>query len=357
MLQGNDEHDRKHTYDKASRLTDTGVEYETFGNATKMSSGDAGGNELVSTYYVDNQVLSQEQKKELLDYKYDPLGRTLETAKENKETKVKSNVIGHYAGAGDALTWTCEEEDKKECSEGKGKWARNIPGIDGVLDATQEDGKAPVLQLHDLEGNVVGTVVDSETETKLTSTYNSTEFGVPSEGKAPPKYAWLGAGGVATEPAFGTGTVTQGGASYVPQIARNLQTAPVVPPGAFPDGPGTGSPRVATLPGWVSEMTASESAKRIAEYAPRQEALEREAEEKLLQQCREEGGCGPEVGGNAPGEGGEGEGPYTEDPSWLLTATEAKILTYAFATEAPSWGSPGRRSACLSKLSKLSGGT
>ena len=96
------------------------------------------------------------------------------------------------------------------------------------------------MQLHDLQGDIVATVKDSEAETKLASSYNSTEFVVPQPGTTPPKYAWLGAGGVATEPAFGTGTVTQGGASYVPQIARNLQTAPVVPPGAFPDGPGTG---------------------------------------------------------------------------------------------------------------------
>ena len=208
--------------------------------------------------------------------------------------KTAATVISHYSGPGAALTWTSEEEEKK--------WSRNIPGIDGALDAIESSSGSTTLQLHDLEGDIVGEAAVSETETKLLKSYNSTEFGVPSEGKAPPKYAWLGAGGVATEPAFGTGTVTQGGASYVPQIARNLQTAAVVPPGAFPDGPGTGSPRVATLPGWVSEMTASESAKRIAEYAPRQEALEREAQEKILKQCQEEGGCGAEP----PSAGGDG---------------------------------------------------
>jgi hypothetical protein len=52
-----------------------------------------------------------------------------------------------------------------------------------------------VLQLRDLEGNIVGAVEDNHTVTKLASTYNSTEFGVPTEGKTPPKYAWLGAAG------------------------------------------------------------------------------------------------------------------------------------------------------------------
>jgi DNA-binding beta-propeller fold protein YncE len=221
----------RHTYDEANRLADEGIEYETFGNATKMPSGDAGGHEIVSTYYVDNQLASEEQNKQLVDYKYDPMGRTIETASENKETKAKANVVSHYAGSGNALTWT---------SEGTEKWTRNIPGIDGTLSATQEVGKAPVLQLHDLEGNIVGVVEDKETVTKLASTYNSTEFGVPNEGKTPPKYAWLGAAGVSTETSFGSGAATQAGAAYVPQVARALQTAPVVPPGAFPNGsPGT----------------------------------------------------------------------------------------------------------------------
>ncbi len=77
-------------------------------------------------------------------------------------------MISHY-GSGSALTWT---------SEGAEKWTRNIPGIDGALDAIQESGKTPLLQLRDLQGDIVGTVVDSESETKLFSTYNSTEFGV-----------------------------------------------------------------------------------------------------------------------------------------------------------------------------------
>jgi hypothetical protein len=62
------------------------------------------------------------------------------------------------------------------------------------------------------------------------------EFGVPQPGTTPPKYAWLGAAGVSTETSFGSGVATQSGASYIPQVARALQTAPVVPPGAFPGG-------------------------------------------------------------------------------------------------------------------------
>ena len=109
----------------------------------------------------------------------------METVAENEKAKTKTTTITHYDSGGGALAWT---------SEGTEKWTRNIPGIDGALDATQEASKAPILQLHDLKGNIVGTVGDGESETKLLSTYNSTEFGVPQPGTTPPKYAWLGAG-------------------------------------------------------------------------------------------------------------------------------------------------------------------
>jgi hypothetical protein len=90
-------------------------------------------------------------------------------------------------------------------------------------------GGSIALQIHDLEGDVVGMVEDSETVTKLASPYNSTEFGVPQPGTTPPKYAWLGASGVSTETSFGAGVATQNGASYIPQIARALQTADAKP--------------------------------------------------------------------------------------------------------------------------------
>ncbi len=255
-----------HSYDAANHLIDAGVKYETFGNILTLPEADAEGHALTSTYYVDNQVLSQTQNGTTNEYVYDPVGRTMETKSEVKSTKVKTAVIPHYSGPGEALTWTSEEEGKK--------WSRDIPGIDGALDAIEKSGEEtkPVLQIHDLQGDIVGEASDSETETKLLKTYNSTEFGVPNEGKAPPKYAWLGAGGVASETSFGTGTVTQGGASYVPQIARNLQTAPVVPPGAFPDGQGTGSENTAEIPGWYISLSNAESAATVAEWTAKQEA-------------------------------------------------------------------------------------
>ncbi len=250
-----------HSYDSAGRMLDPGVSYETFGNTTALPSSDAGGYEMTSTYYSDGQLAMQVQKKTALAFAYDPSGRTMETVTENQETKEKATAISHYAASGGGVTWT---------SEGTGKWTRNVPGIGGSLVATQASGKEAVLQLHNLGGSIVATAAMSETETKLLTTYDPTEFGVPSEGEEPHKYGWLGAFGAASELDF-SGTLTMSGRAYVPQIARDLQTDQVTPPGAFPDGTGPGAPYTTAL---SPEVTAAGST--FAAGAPTREA-ERQA--------------------------------------------------------------------------------
>ncbi len=265
-----------HAYDSANRLTDDGIEYETFGNTTKLPAADAGtgegAHELKSTYYIDGQVATQEQSEKMLAYTYDPAGRT-ETTETKIKGKLESTAVSHYAGSGSALTWT---------SEGSSKWTRDIPGIDGGLDAIQTSSGSPVLQLHDLNGDIVGTASLSESETKLLSTYNSTEFGVPVGGKEPPKYSWLGADGVTSE--LPSGETVQDGVTYVPLTGAPLQTQPVeIPlpikyyePYEKPNAEGaTWGPASAAL--------------RVAEYWE----AKRKAEE--ADQCHEEEAyCGPD---------------------------------------------------------------
>src|SRR5438128_5050705 len=269
-----------HTYDAANRLDDPGEAYEEFRNTTKLSAADAGGPklELTTSYYVDGQVASQKQNEQTLRYTYDPAGRTETTGAEGKTV---GTTVSHYAGAGEAVSWTAESTET---------WTRDIPGIDGTLSATATSSGQVTLLLHDLQGNVVATAAKSESETKFLTTYNSTEFGVPGEGKAPPKYAWLGAAGVSTEPAFESGVATKGGASYVPQIALSLQTAPIVPPGACPDGCGSWSPYVASITAADLASVEAQGAQAYAEAeAARQEAARRKAEEEAAEAGAEEG--------------------------------------------------------------------
>ena len=256
----------KHSYDATDRLTDSGVSYEAFGDQTKVPAADAGGHEITATFYVDNQAHSQTQNGKTLTYSYDPTGRAEGTT--SKEGSTESTAYNQYSGPGEAVSWI---------SEGT-KWTRNIPGIDGTLTAIEKSGEetTPVLQLHDLQGNVVATAALSETETKLLSSYNSTEFGVPING-TPPKYSWLGAFGQATE--LSSGATASGGSDYVSQLGAPLQTQTIVPPGAAPNGTYV-APYISTMtPGaWdVTAEAATKAGERSAAIAKAaQELWERE---------------------------------------------------------------------------------
>jgi streptogramin lyase len=290
---------QEHTYDEANRLTDSGITYDPLGNVTKLPSGDAESHTLESTFYVDNAVATQTQNGVTNDYYMDPDGRVRETITGAKK------LISHYDGSGEAVAWTCEGTEKAEACESGGKWTRYIPGIDGTLTAV-ENGKGatyetPILQLHDLQGDIIATIKDKTGETKLESTYNPTEFGVPNGGKEPPKFAWLGAEGV--EKSLASGVVTEGATSYVPQTGMALQSEEVAPPG-LPDGSG----------GQAASFTASpwnlQGAERVGAEAPGQEAQrEKEAWETACLQSPTPG-CPNYV---AP-PGGAPEAPASPEP-------------------------------------------
>ncbi len=216
-----------HSYDAADRLTDSGVEYETLGNQTKIPAADAEGQAITASFYADNQTHIETQGGKMITYNIDPAGRVREMLSEEGSKKI--TTVNHYAGAGETISWASEEEGATKT------WTRNISGIDGALMAVEKSGEetTPVLLLHDLEGNIVAEAKLSETETKLIKTYNSTEFGVPVNG-TPPKFSWLGALGVGTETPSGDDTA--GGVSYVSQLGAVMQTQTVIPPGAAPNG-------------------------------------------------------------------------------------------------------------------------
>jgi hypothetical protein len=274
---------QEHKYDEANRLIDSEITYDPLGNVTKLPSGDAEGHALESTFYVDNAVATQIQNGVTNNYYMDPGGRVRETITGAKK------AITHYDGSGEAVAWTCEGSEKAETCESGGKWTRNIPGIDGTLTAV-ENGKGatdetPILQLHDLEGDVAATIKDKTGETKLESTYNSTEFGAPNGGKEPPKFAWLGAGGV--EKSLASGVITEGATSYVPQIGKALQPEGVDPVGE--GGSGGGAPYTSQVEPWVWQGAATSAAEAPGKEAGR----EREAAEKACEATGE--GCEAEV--------------------------------------------------------------
>jgi streptogramin lyase len=277
--------EEKHTYDEANRMIDTGIEYEGLGNITKLPAGDAEGHELKSTFYVDGAVASQSQNGVTNEYGLEPVGRVLTTTTGGKTT------INHYDASGEAVAWSCEAATGTEACE-SGKWTRYIPGIDGTLAAEQTNGGAPVLELHDLMGDVVATAELSPSATKLLSTYNSTEFGVPNNEKTPPKFAWLGASDVSKS--LSSGVITYGATSYVPQTGRTLQTLSVESPG-YPSPIGGGTYATFTAEPWNMQGGARVEAEAPAIAATEQREAEEAACRAAPESCSEDPGWSGDV--------------------------------------------------------------
>jgi tripartite motif-containing protein 71 len=302
-----------HKYDPADRLTDEGVGYDVFGNMTTVPASDAGGHELKSSFYVNGQVQSQTQNEQTNSYELDPEGRVMQVVASGKEAS--GTMIDHYSGPGEAISWTSKV--------GTGEWTRNIAGIDGTLSAVQTNGGTPVLDLHDLRGDVVATASESETATKLSSTYQSTEFGVPTT-SSPPKFSWLGSSGVTSELPT-TGIVTTGAGSYVPEIGRPIQTEPAVPI-AFPDGESKmpGSLQVAN----IGELSNQMKGVAAQDEAEQQDAARKQAEEQAkLNECPASA-CGP-----WPEEGGAVKAVWTgetEVENKNAIASGVKVFSKSF---------------------------
>ncbi|MGN6373065.1 MAG: RHS repeat-associated core domain-containing protein, partial [Solirubrobacteraceae bacterium] len=272
-----------HTYDPANRLTDPGTSYDTFGNTTKLPAIDAGGSEVSSSFYVDNQLASQTQNGQTIGYNLDPAGRTRETVSTGKITATETL---HYPGAGNSVSWA---------GETSGNYTRNITSISGGLAAIQHNGEAPLLQVANLHGDLIATASDSETATKLAGTVTEpTEFGVPAT-EAPAKYSWLGAHELPTQ--LPSGIIAMGARSYIPQLGRFLQTDPIPGGSANAYAYTYGDPINQTdltgelTWGWTEAgMKESEttSQQTIAENAAREEAERKAAEATAQAQAHEE---------------------------------------------------------------------
>jgi RHS repeat-associated protein len=204
--------EKTYSYDKADRLTDSGVEYDSFGRITKLPAADAGGKELTTSYYSTDMVASQSQGGLTNSFELDASLR--QRSRLQAGGGLEGIEIFHYAEPSDAPAWTARGS----------AWSRNIPGIGGELAAVQENGSEPKLQLTNLHGDVVATAAVNPAESKLLSTYRYDEFGNHLEGE-PGRTGWLGAQQRRTE--LPAGVIQMGARSYVPAIGRFISVDPV----------------------------------------------------------------------------------------------------------------------------------
>jgi hypothetical protein len=114
-----------------------------------------------------------------------------------------------------------EESAAPTCS---GLWLRGAFGGSAYRQHIFPDALSPPTN----RGDIVATAALSPTETKVLSTYNSTDSGVKRR-KTPHKSAWLGAADIGSS--LASGVITYGSTSYVPRVGRALQSEQVEPPG------------------------------------------------------------------------------------------------------------------------------
>jgi RHS repeat-associated protein len=287
-----------HTYDPADRLKDTGATYDAFGGTTSLPAGDAGGTVLTGSYYVNGKTASQTQNGQTNGFHLDPAGRTREMVATG--TKTLTSVL-HYGGTEDAPSWT---------AEGTTGWTRDVEDVTGAIVATQTNGEAPIMQITNLHGDVVATASLSASATGLSSSNDTTEFGVPRS-SSPPKYSWLGGAQRATT--LASGVVAMGARSYVPQIGRFLQTDPVPGGSANAYAYSSADPvnnsdpsgeSASGFPQWLYEANNQIGQEIVAREAAKEATLRREAEEAAAKAAQV-----------AAAEPGEYESPAdTEDP-------------------------------------------
>jgi tripartite motif-containing protein 71 len=295
----------RHTYDEADRLLDPGTSYNAFGDTTSLPAADAGGSELTSSFYVDNQLASQTQAGETIGYNLDPAGRTREIVSTGK---IVASEIQHYAGPGDTPAWT---------GETSGNWTRKISTMSG-LSAIQHNGEKAILQLTNLHGDIIATAQNSETSTGLASTIKeASDYGVPAT-ETPPKYSWLGAHEIPTE--LSSGVTEMGARSYVPQLGRFLQTDPRPGDSANAYAYTYGDPinsndltgEFSTGPSaWALGLASQLSNEETAAY---EAALRAEAERKAREAAEAARAYAAMQGASPEGEYYEEEGP--EEENW-----------------------------------------
>jgi RHS repeat-associated protein len=204
-----------HTYDAASRITDSGYVYDTLGRTTTAPAADVtGGAALTVGYYATDMVASLTQNGVAKAFTLDPAGRLRTVAVTG--ASVNGTVVNHYGDGSDAPAWITEAD---------GSWTRNVEDLAGNLAAVQTGAGVVTLQLPNPHGDIVATAEAATTATAISGYTEQTEFGEAREDGVTARYGWLGAKQRSSDAV--AGLVLMGMRLYNPATGRFLSIDPV----------------------------------------------------------------------------------------------------------------------------------
>ena len=86
-----------HRYDSADRLMDDGTVYDAYGDIAALPGADAGGGNLISTFYGEGATDAESQEGETTAYLLEPEGRPNQTVSSGT---YNATVVSHYSGPG-----------------------------------------------------------------------------------------------------------------------------------------------------------------------------------------------------------------------------------------------------------------
>ncbi|MFM7030469.1 MAG: RHS repeat-associated core domain-containing protein [Micrococcales bacterium] len=182
---------QSHSYDLASRITNTGYVYDALGRETAIPGVDVpNGQSATLSYFADDSIQGITQGSTTTSYTLDAAGRqTVETINTGGPTPTVTTK--HYTDASSAPSYSVTTGGT---NPGITKY---LPGLSGVLPIiTGPDGKQN-LQIQDIHGDTVSTVTVGNTATPYLNSWSQyDEYGnqqtVATTQDAGITYGWAG---------------------------------------------------------------------------------------------------------------------------------------------------------------------
>ncbi len=189
------------TIDDADRITTTGYNYDALGRTQTVPSADTSSTlstpgELQVGYHANDMVATISQTgvenganvTKTQDFRLDATNR-ISVIKNVTGSVSLEESTNHYDSGTDSPAWTDTKTRPDASAAWTNTWTRNVAGLDGDFDLSQESDASAVVQLANLHGDIVATNIVGEAG--ISSYSDATEYGIPRDATSL-RFAWLG---------------------------------------------------------------------------------------------------------------------------------------------------------------------